>query len=406
MSRARPTDRPGAGPPRLDRSRRRMVPLAAAILVLVAACSGPILADPASTRPPRPTGPAPSAAPVDPQPIVFPRDDGAHDRLTEWWYYTGHLADAAGRRYGFEFVIFRAERGAFPVTWASHLAITDETGGRFYYAQRSEVGPQVDRTPSVSSGPTSFVLAITGLPRGAPPDGRTPWTMRGHEGDDRLSASLTPAEVDRRRRARRSRARPPPGGDEAAGPARQGRLDRLRAGRRLVLLLADGDGRRRLDRRRRPRTGGHRDGLVRPPVGRLHRRRRRWLGLVRAEPRRRDGPHPVARPGRRRVLPAGLRDAGRSCRADPPPRPDEFTVTPTETWRSAATGATYPAGWTVEIPGEGLRVELKPTVADQELDTRATTGVVYWEGSQKVAATRDGRPLGGRAYVELTGYGP
>jgi hypothetical protein len=43
-------------------------------------------------------------------------------------------------------------------------------------------------------------------------------------------------------------------------------------------------------------------------------------------------------------------------------------------------------------------------VQDQELDTRATTGVVYWEGSQRVTATRDGRPVGGEAYVELTGY--
>jgi hypothetical protein len=45
-------------------------------------------------------------------------------------------------------------------------------------------------------------------------------------------------------------------------------------------------------------------------------------------------------------------------------------------------------------------------VADQELDTRATTGVVYWEGSQVVRAERAGEPLGGEAYVELTGYAP
>ncbi len=45
-----------------------------------------------------------------------------------------------------------------------------------------------------------------------------------------------------------------------------------------------------------------------------------------------------------------------------------------------------------------------PTVAQQELDTRASTGVIYWEGSQVVTATRDGVPLGGEAYVELTGY--
>jgi predicted secreted hydrolase len=45
-------------------------------------------------------------------------------------------------------------------------------------------------------------------------------------------------------------------------------------------------------------------------------------------------------------------------------------------------------------------------VAQQELDTRPTTGVVYWEGSQTVRATRDGMPIAGEGYVELTGYAP
>jgi predicted secreted hydrolase len=84
----------------------------------------------------------------------------------------------------------------------------------------------------------------------------------------------------------------------------------------------------------------------------------------------------------------------------------EFTVTVTGRWRSPTTGIDYPAGWIVQLPGERLRIELAPTVADQELDTRATTGVVYWEGSQVVRATRSGTALGGEAYVELTGYGP
>ena len=78
-----------------------------------------------------------------PTPISLPRDEAPHDRLTEWWYYTGHLATSTGREFGFEFVIFRAERGSFPVSWASHLALTDEQGNRFLYDQRSEIGPQV-----------------------------------------------------------------------------------------------------------------------------------------------------------------------------------------------------------------------------------------------------------------------
>ena len=60
---------------------------------------------------------------------------------------------------------------------------------------------------------------------------------------------------------------------------------------------------------------------------------------------------------------------------------------------SEATGARYPAGWRISIPAEELVIELRPTVAHQELDTRATTGVVYWEGSQVVRATRDGTPI-------------
>jgi len=83
-----------------------------------------------------------------------------------------------------------------------------------------------------------------------------------------------------------------------------------------------------------------------------------------------------------------------------------FTVRVTNHWTSPTTGATYPAAWTVAIPQLDLEIALTPTVAGQELDTRTTTGVVYWEGSQRVEARRAGVRLGGAAYVELTGYAP
>ena len=47
-----------------------------------------------------------------------------------------------------------------------------------------------------------------------------------------------------------------------------------------------------------------------------------------------------------------------------------------------------------------------PSLSDQELDTRATTGVIYWEGEAVVAATHRGSPVAGYGYVELTGYAP
>src|SRR5438067_446350 len=50
-------------------------------------------------------------------PIEFPRDDGPHSDLTEWWYYTGHLASDDGRSYGFELVFFQTVRGEYPVAY-------------------------------------------------------------------------------------------------------------------------------------------------------------------------------------------------------------------------------------------------------------------------------------------------
>ena len=157
----------------------------------------PILANPTA---PGPVVPSPAPTPpavADPLPVVLPRDDGPHDRLTEWWYDTGHLRTADGRRFGFEYVIFRAERGAFPTSWASHLAITDETGDRFVYAQRLEVGPSVDRSPRGADGePTGFDLSLTGHdPSNPATAGRPAWTMTGAGGADRLVADAAPDEA-------------------------------------------------------------------------------------------------------------------------------------------------------------------------------------------------------------------
>src|SRR4029077_15174161 len=136
----------------------------------------------------RPTTRVATERPVgaaDPVPIALPADDSPHDRLTEWWYYTGPLRADDGRRFGFEFVIFRAERGAFPVSWASHLALTDESGDRFVYDQRAQVGGGVDR----SSPGAGFDLAISGdVAPGVLDTTASPWTMVGADGLDRLSA--------------------------------------------------------------------------------------------------------------------------------------------------------------------------------------------------------------------------
>jgi predicted secreted hydrolase len=80
-----------------------------------------------------------------------------------------------------------------------------------------------------------------------------------------------------------------------------------------------------------------------------------------------------------------------------------FRIRPTGSWKSPRSGGTDPAGWEIQVPSEGVSLRVTPAMADQELVTEAT-GVSYWEGSCKVTGRDGGKPVGGVAYVELTGY--
>jgi predicted secreted hydrolase len=84
----------------------------------------------------------------------FPRDHFEHQGFrTEWWYYTGNVSDARGKRYGFELVFFRhgqsTDTGNRSV-WAAkdlylaHAALTEIDGKRFLYEERlNRKGPGI-----------------------------------------------------------------------------------------------------------------------------------------------------------------------------------------------------------------------------------------------------------------------
>jgi predicted secreted hydrolase len=369
-------------------------------LLAVAACSGPILANPPAQQPVVITPTEPPVAVADPIPVELPRDDGPHDRLTEWWYYTGHLRDSDGGRWGFEYVIFRAERGGFPVSWASHFALTDETGDHFHYAQRSEIGPQVDR-----SNGGGFDLSILGADPERPETfSQPPWTMAGSDGVDHLEVTLSNVEAsDAGLEAPVTlsldvEATKPPALHDTdgwidfgpAGGSYYYSRTAMTASGSLVLgdRTLDVEGSAWFDHQWGDFIavgGGGWDWFA----VNLDDGTDLTLSLVRDT----EGNYPlvygtlVEADGTTRHLPGS-----------------DFTIEVTGQWTSPHTGSEYPAGWTIEVPGEDLRIELEPTVADQELDTRPTTGVIYWEGSQVVRANRDGAPLGGEGYVELTGY--
>ena len=79
--------------------------------------------------------------------------------------------------------------------------------------------------------------------------------------------------------------------------------------------------------------------------------------------------------------------------------PDGVSFEPVRNWKSPRTGVSYPVAMQVRTKTHAL--VLQPLMDDQELDARASTGTIYWEGA--VTAYSGPRAVG-RGYLELTGY--
>ncbi len=74
--------------------------------------------------------------------------------------------------------------------------------------------------------------------------------------------------------------------------------------------------------------------------------------------------------------------------------------TPGRRWRSPGSGASYPVQWQLRTPAGVF--ELRALLDAQELDSRASTGTIYWEGLSELLDS-GGRRVG-LGYLEMTGY--
>jgi predicted secreted hydrolase len=305
----------------------------------------------------------------------LPADDGVHEQaLTEWWYYTGHLRTNEGRLFGFEQVFFRARRGDLS-GWAAHVALTDGEAARFVYDQRR-------------------VLGSDGVPRGAGIDfALDDWSIVGRNGRERVIgsvggtaftlalASLKPAALH--------------GGDGfTAGDGDAGSFyySRTRYDVEGLLSLDDAEhavsGHAWMDHQWGDFTSFSENGWD-------------WFALQLEDDtelmlyylRDADGNGSL---GVGTVVEAdgSVRDIGR----------DDVRIEATGSWTSPDSGAIYPSGWRLELAGRELTLELEPVLRAQELDTRETTGLTYWEGQVRVHGNSREEPIAGLGYVELTGY--
>lgn len=330
---------------------------------------------------------------LPPYEFAFPSDHASHPSYQiEWWYYTGHLA-AGERRFGFEMTFFRVGlprlRPASRSAWAAndlvflHLALTDERGRRFLShdeAHRASLG-------LAGADSTRYRVWLGSSSAGLEPDGRT-HRLIGRAPEFSLDVALEPLKPPVIH-GDRGVSRKTPGEGNASHYYSLSRLA-VQGGLKLGGDSLKVTGQAWMDHEfASNRLAGTHLGWdwfsVQLDDGRE---------LMLYQLRRTDGSiEPLShgtlieRDGRARGLVLG-----------------DFTITATGSWTSPRTGARYPMGWRLELPGEGLSLALSPTLEDQELVAGSMGGIVYWEGSVRVRGTSRGGPVAGLGYTELTGY--
>jgi predicted secreted hydrolase len=333
----------------------------------------------------------------------FPRDHWAHPGYrTEWWYVTGHLASTAdpSRRYGYQFTIFRVGLlpGKPPLDsgWATsdlvmgHAAITDLAAGTHTFVEVLwRAAPPLGRFAAPGERPIAWVRSAPGS------EGR--WTV-DWDGKGFVFAMRDDARglaLDLKTRSAKPLVLQGPNGFSRKGAAPSA------ASHYYSFTRLATEGSLTLGGRTETVTGVSwmdkefgSSQLSATQVG------WDWLSLQLD-----DGRDLMLYVLRRADGTPDYRNATIIGR-DGTPRyaaPADWKATATASWTSPRTRARYPARWTIEVPAEGLRLDVVPRVEDQENVSLLSGGVVYWEGAVEV---RDlsGRPLG-RGYVELTGYG-
>lgn len=323
--------------------------------------------------------------------LQFPRDHGSHPAYRiEWWYYTGNLEAAGGRRFGYQVTFFRIGVDPAPTNpsrWAvrdlhmAHLAVTDISTAEHRTAERFDRGGvgwagASEQTLDVWNGDWRASLEgeahrLRAADGGFGVDlrldpGRSP-TLHGVEGLSRKGAE-------------------PGNASHYYSMTRMPTTGQVRLGDELF----DVTGSSWMD---------HEFGTTFLEPGQIGWN---WFSLqlddgtdlMLYEFRRRDGQPDAFSSGTWVGADGVVTGIGRA----------QFTLVPHRRWTSASSGAAYPVEWGVEVPSRQADLTVEALVDAQELDTANSTGVTYWEGAVTVRGRVGEREVGGRGYLEMTGY--
>ena len=317
--------------------------------------------------------------------LTFPRDHGSHPSFrTEWWYITGWLRSADGRDYGVQVTFFRTRPGVneqsasrFAPTQLlfAHAAIADPRTGRLRHDERAaragfDLARTSEETTDVVIGDWSLKLAGDRYTANVVArefaltltfDAQTPLMLQGDRGVSRKGPRDAQASYYYSRPQLATRGTLTLNAQDIVVTGTSW-LDHEWSSEYLAPEAQGWDW-----------TGINFDdgGALMAFVIRGKDGARYWAG-------------------------GAMRDAAGTQRVF---SPDDVRFVPQRSWRSPRTNVEYPVAMRIEAGGASWN--LAPLMDDQELDSRASVGTIYWEGA--VRATRDGRAVG-RGYLELTGY--
>jgi predicted secreted hydrolase len=322
----------------------------------------------------------------------FPRDHFSHpDYRTEWWYYTGNLKSAGGRRFGFELTFFRLGTSRQPlrnINWGvqdlylAHFAVSDLDAQKFYYTER------VNR-----AGP-----GIAGISQQAGRVWNGNWQVQSVNNAQQLQAIVQDFSI---RLTLRSDKPPVIHGLRGVSQkgAGAGHASHYISLTRLITAGTVEVGGKSYDVQGASWMDHEfsTDSLASGEVG------WDWLSiqlndnteLMLYRLRHKDGttdPYSsgtyIDSEGRTRFL--GVRD---------------FTMQALdEVWKSPRSGARYPTAWRVTVPALTLDLQIGTPMQAQELAGKTRLSPSYWEGAVDVSGRRGASPISGAGYLEMTGY--
>jgi predicted secreted hydrolase len=314
------------------------------------------------------------------EPVSLPRDLAAHKNAqTEWWYYTGHGETVSGKRFGFELVFFkrRTDLDKFSLVplrlfgnpiYFAHFAITEYENKQFRYAHRKSANGWFD--PTASASETHFHLRLGD------------WSLRESDGAHILRATIGADEVFEA--TLKPTKKPVLNGIAKDGVSfkDEGQASRYFSYTRMEM---EGDitwngatehfnGSAWMDRE---------FGTWTPTE---NQKGWDWFSIQLEDETElmcyqiRNGAGGVSE------FSSGT-FVEKNGEFTPLGRED-FSIEPNGFWKSPKTQATYPSGWNIKVPKFDLDLKISPVIRNQELDTRGTTMIIYWEGACEVVGKR------------------